>query len=361
MKNNFQNLSRLTLVMVTYERQKYALRNMDYWSNTGVILRVLDGSNTPIEDNLLDSFGKNILYKHDQILAPEKRINNILSEIDTEYVALIGDDEFYIGSALVSCMEELDKDDSLTVCCGCGVGFDPDKDTGEVYSWEWGDNFIDYNEVMYSDPIKRLESHMRNYEPTLIYGVTRVQPWKAAFETIASKKFDFFTAFEIQYEMLLSFAGKGKIIKELMWLRSAENTPLYDDHNYKGIEPEMELQEWWANNKKGRSEFIEIMGGGYEKINPVKGVDYNNIVILGYYAHMEFRNIFPLRRKVAKIRGFIKRYTPKIFIALRRRNRRRRYPIFSDSVILLSNKGIKVDFKCVKEVEKYISSFYVAK
>ena len=61
-------LSKLTLVMATYGRQSYALRNMRYWSNSDVVLLVLDASPRAIENNLLKDFGKNILYVHDQVI-----------------------------------------------------------------------------------------------------------------------------------------------------------------------------------------------------------------------------------------------------------------------------------------------------
>ena len=37
--------------MATYGRQSYALRNMRYWSNSDVVLLVLDASPRPIENN----------------------------------------------------------------------------------------------------------------------------------------------------------------------------------------------------------------------------------------------------------------------------------------------------------------------
>lgn len=55
---NYSELTKLTLIMPTSRRQDYALRNMRYWSNTSVTLIVLDNSPSPIESNLIKSFGK---------------------------------------------------------------------------------------------------------------------------------------------------------------------------------------------------------------------------------------------------------------------------------------------------------------
>ena len=47
--------------MATYGRQDHAIRNMRYWSNTGVVFLVLDASPNPIKNKQLKNFGNNIL------------------------------------------------------------------------------------------------------------------------------------------------------------------------------------------------------------------------------------------------------------------------------------------------------------
>ena len=57
-------LKDLSIVIPTYNRQQYALRNIHYWSNRGPEIHVLDGSALPVRDELLSSVGPNIHYHH---------------------------------------------------------------------------------------------------------------------------------------------------------------------------------------------------------------------------------------------------------------------------------------------------------
>ena len=72
----FSELSKLTLVMATYSRQEHVKRNMAYWSNTGVILLVLDASPKPIENEILKTFDDNIIYVHDTSDYNERLVNS---------------------------------------------------------------------------------------------------------------------------------------------------------------------------------------------------------------------------------------------------------------------------------------------
>ena len=119
-------LSKLTLVMPTYGRQNHVIRNIAYWSNTGVILLVLDASPIPIENEILKSFGENIIYIHDTNNYNERLVNSF-SKINSKYAQLICDDEFYPISAVISCIKDLEKNDDIISCMGVCLGFEIDK------------------------------------------------------------------------------------------------------------------------------------------------------------------------------------------------------------------------------------------
>ena len=106
------DLSNLTLVMPTCNRQNFAIRNMKYWSNTNVKLIVLDDSPKPIDQSKIQSVGKNIIYVHLEKSWAE-RIMCSFDLINTKYVQLIGDDEFYIISAIENCIKELENNELL--------------------------------------------------------------------------------------------------------------------------------------------------------------------------------------------------------------------------------------------------------
>ena len=109
------SLAKLTLVVPTYNRHSYALRNMFYWSGRSVTVHVLDGSPTPISLPELSGLAQNIHYHHLPVSIFD-RLRIATELISTDYCALMGDDEFFIPSALESCIAELDLYSDLVSC-----------------------------------------------------------------------------------------------------------------------------------------------------------------------------------------------------------------------------------------------------
>ena len=97
-KFNYPNLSKLTIVITTYNRKKFILRTMNYWSNTNVKLDILDGSETPIEDHLIEKLSKYIKYIYNP-LSVHQRILHSLEFVKTEFAILGSDDEYFVPSA----------------------------------------------------------------------------------------------------------------------------------------------------------------------------------------------------------------------------------------------------------------------
>ena len=352
-------LENLTLVMPTYKRQRYALRNMHYWSNTAVTLRVLDGSDTPIENRMLDSFGDNVIYKHDS-RSLDERIEGVLSEVDTKYIALIGDDEFYIISAVESCINELERDDSIVSCCGCCIGFNVDKNASKVYGWlPYGYRLIGYNETMHDSPEERLGGHMQNYLPTLLYGITRSHPWKAAFKVVTERKFIFLAAWELQFEMYISFSGKAKVLKELMWLRSnGEVEPVR--FKYKGIESDVRFEEWWGSSSEQRKEFIKVMSSAYKGEKTEISINYDNTVMHGCNSYIKGVNSLRTRSKRAMFLffNFIKYFIPGSFESFLRNLLARKRITFLEVADSMRERGVKVDYDNLIEIQETVYNFH---
>lgn len=249
----YEKLKNLTLVVPTYYRQNYALRLMNYWSGKGPNVIVLDGTNTPIDNDKISNL-KNISY-HNLNSGFYERINKSLEMVNTRYVMLAGDDEFYLPSALIKCMNELDKNKELVACCGCSIGFFPEKKYVrgiDVYM-----ELIGY-EINSSNPFERIKKHMSNYAVNQIYAVCRASDWIKIFKGITNnREFSVFAIAEYQFEMCMSYAGKSKVLNELMWLRNmGENEPI------RGTDPSLcpiLFEEWYANYKKNSNEINELI------------------------------------------------------------------------------------------------------
>jgi len=244
-------LSKLTLVIPTYNRQRYALRNMHYWSRTTVSVHVLDGSAQPIPAEKMAGLTANVKYHHFPISLHE-RFGKAVDLVQTEYAALCGDDEFFLLDALQTCIQELEADEALVSCMGRCLAFQPDSN--QIIGWPAYTEVTNYS-VHQDDPIARMIHHMNPFIGSTIYSVIRTPVWKQAM-SIMLRKLDYdmlpLSLDQYQFELAVCYQGKSKVIQNLMWLRSHEN-----DGTYIGLT----FHEWWADKKKAdeREEFLAIM------------------------------------------------------------------------------------------------------
>ena len=179
-------------------------------------------------------------------------------------------------------------------------------------------------------------------------------------KTATERKFNFFGSCELQFEMLISFFGKGKVIKELMWLRSSgENKNIRDA--YKGIEVKTRIDDWWAFNKQERIEFIKVMSDAFRVADPdINTTDYDDIVTHGYNSYVKGLKI--THKRISKFKSlilnFIMNLTSVKFRNFIRTFRNTRRLTFLEEAKRERNKGLKIDYGNLVEVQEIISNFH---
>jgi len=251
---------------------------MQYWSGSNVSIILIDGSQKRIDKDILCKFHKNIIYIH----SPKdysKRIKSFLYKIKTEYVILGCDDEFYIPSALNSCLKNLIKERELSVCGGLVWGFEFNNKSMLGF-----DVYPERKKIFLSqlNPNIRLQKHFSNYNSTHIYSVCRTDLFKIIVEEVFKKKSpydDCYCIHEILFEFLMCYSGKSKVIPELMTLRSGENENIYwlkyDEkiglNFFKKKYIFERLDYWWLdkNNKSKKDELIKFVKLCYKKIDTI--------------------------------------------------------------------------------------------
>lgn len=251
-------LDRLTLVILSLNRTSFLERIIDFWSSTGATLIIVEGGENPPDISAKFISQPNVKYFH-MPAGLYDRIRFAVDLVSTEYVLLAGDDEFYVKSAVVRCLEELDCDGDLVACCGRAIGFYPLF--GKVFGISQYPKLNGHNLVQ-SDSLERVRFHMNSYVPSLIYSVCRSKIWKSTWLQILSKEFPVYSLTELQFELCMSFIGQSKVVPHLMWLRSyGENQPI------RGQDPctdsKLKIREWWTGDdyRKSREEFLSIMKG----------------------------------------------------------------------------------------------------
>lgn len=216
-----ENLTDLTFIIPSYNRQAYLLRNLQYWGGKGPQVFALDGSEIGIPEKITNDLGANIHYYHWPISYRE-RLAKVRDLIQTKYVAQLADDDFYLPSAILESIQALDADISLVACIGRPLGFNYCKNDGVIgIMGVYQDMFNDY--VIDSDnPSSRMLAHMGRYMPSTIDAVLRADSWKKSIELYAKYEFPVFAIGELQIELSISYLGKSKVIPCLSWLKSTE-------------------------------------------------------------------------------------------------------------------------------------------
>lgn len=358
-----ENLRRLTIVVPTYERQSYVLRLVNYWAGKGPQLVIIDGSAVPIPSHELQHLANYVQYIHNPV-GLHKRLSVSLDFIQTEFVVRAGDDEFYLPSALDSCIEEMDKDNGLVACCGRALGFS--SFNGNVFGRAQYQKFSGYH-ISSGNSGSRVIHHLRDYAPTLVYAVCRSQQWKVSWKHIVQHEFPFFASREIQFEMFMAFAGRSRVIAELMWLRSHGET-----HPIRGSEPSLDdknrLPSWWADagNEKEHEEFILIMSRGFNELLPSADGDLRGAAIAGVEAYLEFyrndtssRGSLPiLKRMATKIIPDLAKPFLKSMVSRLRRYKSDQHAELLQAARILEGSGVRVDFSSLEEIQKTIIQFH---
>lgn len=362
--NNTINLSRLTLVVPTYERQDFVLRLIDFWSNKGPKLIILDGSENPMKAGALNQLGAPVQYLH-RPTGMYQRLQESLDLIQTEFVALAGDDEFYIPSAVDACIRELDGNKSIVACCGRALAFTPCDQTvcgGPQYP-EFENYFIGSDE-----PASRVFEHMSDYVPSLIYAICKTKPWKNSWKHILEREFQVCAIAELQFEMLMSYAGKSKVIPALMWLRSrGETEPIRGTDP--SLDPSRKKPDWWANpgNSVEREEFLTIMAAGFSTFSnqAEEFSEYRSTVVKGVEAYLNYYEQQRNLRRANLLGGFARRLIPDrykkaikhVFHLFHLRKDFFHTPLI-DAAKLLEVSGVCVDYEELKNIESIIRIFY---
>lgn len=340
------NTGDLTVVILSYSRQEFLLRNMKFWSSyEAVRVIALDGSDTPITDYFLNQLTNNINYYH-KPCSFGQRLRFASENITTKYVILMCDDEFYIPSVLSSCISFLEKNLDYVSCGGRVMAFD--YDGSRVNGWSIYDEMID-RQILLNDPAERLDYHCRNYTPNAFYSVTRSDSWKKAFQAHIDNQINFYASGEMQFQMTIATLGKVKTLNELLWLRSFEAKRIFNTDP--GLTNSVFFQDWWERSPKN-NEYIE---------NTIKymPIEKNQLIF-------SVENYLYRRKKtinlVNKIKSFLIRFVlPPVIYEKLRMNFGQRLPDLLSCANFYISKNIMVDIKALKEIKANIELFHATK
>ena len=332
------------------------MRALQFWAESIHNIIVVDGSKNPLSASSIPRDGDNISYYHLPVTWGE-RLSFAASKVETDYVVMVSDDEYYIPSCLEKSVQFLDLNKDYVACVGRCLGFY--YRSGKVYGRQVYPQLRDY-EVVAKDASARVVYHMENYVMSLLWAVTRTSAWRSAADTYAREEFRVYCQAELQFEMILSFAGKSRVIPELGWLRSlGENDSIVDLEPGLDSSSPMDIFSRDSGRAHEFQRFVNVMSDTFYSLGCSDFKHSRNTVISGVEAYVRF---LEKSRKNRKIYLGLARYLPKSIKNFLRRVLS--LLLRNESVSLVSAarslelEGVSVDFSNIDKVEKSLLSFY---
>lgn len=218
------NIKDVTVIIPSYNRPEYALKCLKYWSNFKINVHFVDGSEKALnlEDVKKIISKSNVEYHHINILSEVDRIRKILPQINTRYAMLSSDDDLLLPNAISKCMNELNKDKNLISCYGQTISF---YKVDNKIKFNLSDKRLKNFKNLSDNPVQRLNYHMSNYVPSIIYSLMLTNFFKKIFDVEDFKQFKFYSSLELRASLLINFLGKSKVIKDVLVLRNKMESP----------------------------------------------------------------------------------------------------------------------------------------
>ena len=237
------DLQDLTIVVITFSRQRFIDRQVAYWKNSGAKLLILDGSAKAHPNSGVWNLTSNISYIHSPTTYRDRHLM-AADLVATKYAILLNDDEFLLNPGISQCVELLES--NLLVDCVSGRAINFFYKNGEVYGQRIYKSFSNVDDCIppgvermrefWNDP----DGYVRHYT---IFSVMRQTVFanliKQTFATEHSNPY----AYEIRMHLLTPLQYKSVLINELVWLRSGENDPV----SIKGFDRSIRFSTWYLD------------------------------------------------------------------------------------------------------------------
>jgi glycosyltransferase domain-containing protein len=216
------DLSQLTLIIPTYNRQNYVARQIAYLSNWNVATLIMDGSEKDLSIEMRETLE---LYPHIQYQNIKEsyvsRVSIAASRVKTPYVACLADDDTYLPTGLLEAIDILQKNPTSVTCMGLAAGID--RIYRKTYSFKYGANLKNYT-IESNNFVDRVIGGMQNYRPATPYAVYRTEIFRKIW--IPRTTISCLEAVEYENAIRTYFYGNQLVTKSVYWLRSFETQPI---------------------------------------------------------------------------------------------------------------------------------------
>ena len=344
-------MENLTIIIPSNNRPFFLRRSINYWNNYNFPVIIVDGSDETQKKWVDKNSNRNIQYLYKKTPFPD-RLNFAAKAIKTKYCILISDDEFYCASALEKCVNFLEKNKEYVAVNGCAIGFSYTKNTtvGFVFNKWRGRMRIE------EDPMARMLLHMKNYANPLGVSVTKTALWSKCANLYANHDFPIYALWELEMNLILSFAGKSKTLDMLMYFRSFEKGSPPIRNNIQSLDVKNKINFFWEDLKfnQQKSNFVNILSKELASLETGYNLDYcKNAVTSALDSYCKFNKKKKQHWVIHKIYSIfpisIKEKLKNIFIS---------HVKLIDVIKKIQKEGVYVNYHDVKIIKDLITYFY---
>ena len=349
-------MENLTIIIPSNNRPFFLRRAIKYWNNYNFPLIIVDGSSETQKKWMDENSNGNIQYFHEKTSFPD-RLNFAAKLVKTKYCILLPDDEFYCVSVLKRCTNFLESNNEYVAVNGCAIGFfyTFNKLMGEKKYPEWVKRIR-----VETDPSKRIISHMKDYANSLGVSVIKSDMFKQCAELYANNEFPIFAQWELQMNLILSFAGKSKTLDELMYFRSMEEDSPSIAHVIKNHIPSLNLKNkidrFWNEPRfeKQKIKFINVMSCFLQTLKPEYSLDYCRSALTSSI-ELYIKNSILIKNKKKDFSSYIKIKIYNFLPTLVKNTLIKiKYRLIKNSLLdqikLIEDEGILVNYKDINQI-----------
>jgi glycosyltransferase domain-containing protein len=225
------DLSSLTMVFITRNRQELVLKNSRIYQRLGASIVILDGSDSPLEEINQSSFTDRFTYIY-SFECLERRLSLAAKCVQTPFTIVSTDDDLLVPSALQKSINFLLKHPEILSCSGRAIGFErlssklnlldcyPEHDNPEI-------------SLLPSSVILRTFLYFRTYSSRYFYSVYRTEDWISIYTNFVGEKPLPRNYLELIIEFRACLKGSHHILPSLFWLRNFTNAPIRAEEKYR--------------------------------------------------------------------------------------------------------------------------------
>ena len=269
--NNVHNqLSQLTIIIPSFFRQEYLIRQVILWAFTDATVIIADGTSEPLSSRLIKIISNipNISYKHltDPYASRIRRSSNYIS---TPYAMCLADDDIFLKVGLCHAIDKLNQDHEILACMGQTIGVDYDAKIMRGSYMPYGDSLRSY-QVKLQNPEDRIRYAMDGFRSATAYAVYRTNEFKNIWQGIQTSSC--LEATEYEHAIATYTLGNLATIEDIYWLKSHECEPV--DSDIEGTRATT-FNLWWKEEefKDERTSFVKRLT---EKLNTNSNLSSKN-------------------------------------------------------------------------------------